>query len=235
VDSFKGSCSSYAAGEALKRGLLSVDPEVNAVNLPIADGGEGTVDAILCSQPGERRKCKVTGPNWTPVEAEFGVLANGTAVMEMSSASGLMLVKKEEMNPLTATTYGTGELIKAAMDAGCTAILLGIGGSATNDGGAGMAQALGITLSDVDGKELGFGGKELSRLASIDVSCADPRLKNIKIMIASDVANPLCGKNGASYVYGPQKGATPAMVLELDAALAHYAQVIHAALDLDVA
>lgn len=234
VDSFKGSCTSYEAGESIKKGLIKAAPDLTVVNLPIADGGEGTVDAILCSQPGERRRCRVTGPLGTAVDAEYGVLTNGTAVMEMSSASGLMLVKPGEMNPLTANTFGTGELMRAALNEGCTTILLGIGGSATNDGGAGMAQALGVSLQDVDGNELGFGGKELARLARIDVSRVDARLRDCKIIIASDVANPLCGKNGASRVYGPQKGATPAMVAELDAALAHYAQVIRSFCGLDV-
>jgi glycerate kinase len=235
MDSFKGSCTSYEAGESIKKGLIGADPDATVINLPIADGGEGTVDAILCSRHGERVKCRVTGPMGNMVDAEYGVLANGTAVMEMSSASGLMLVKREELNPLVATTYGTGEMIRAALNAGCTSILIGIGGSATNDGGAGMAQALGVSLLDADGKELGFGGKELSRLAAIDVSQADPRLKKCKITIASDVANPLCGKNGASLVYGPQKGATPEMANLLDAALAHYAEVIRTCCGLDVA
>lgn len=235
VDSFKGSCSSYKAGEAITKGLVSANPGAVVVNLPVADGGEGTVDAILCSKPGKRRRVMVTGPLGSPVEAEYAVLANGTAVMEMSSASGLTLVKREALNPLLATTYGTGQMMRAALDEGCTTILLGIGGSATNDGGAGMAQALGAALLDADGKELGFGGQELARLASIDTSRLDARLKNCKIRIASDVANPLCGKNGASRVYGPQKGATPEMVEALDDALAHYAAIIQADLDLEVA
>ncbi|MDP4157511.1 MAG: glycerate kinase, partial [Bacillota bacterium] len=177
----------------------------------------------------------VTGPLGTPVEASFGILGDGeTAAIEMASASGIHFVNKDTKNPLITTTYGTGELIKAALDQGVGKIIIGIGGSATNDGGAGMAQALGVKLLDENGGELGFGGGALGRLATVDISGIDPRLKDTKIYVASDVTNPLCGEKGASHVFGPQKGATPEMVQALDANLAHYAGVLKEQLEKDI-
>ncbi len=228
MDSFKGCCSAYDAGEAVKRGILRADPEAEALNVPVADGGEGTVAAILGGDQNAWHPCQTMGPLGETVSGGYGVLPNGTAVIEMSAASGLMLVSPDRRNPLIATTYGTGELIRAALDAGHRKILIGLGGSATNDGGAGMAQALGASLRDADGVELGFGGAELLRLHTVDISGLDPRLKECEIICAVDVKNPLCGENGASAVYGPQKGATGEMVERLDAALCRYADVLEA-------
>ncbi len=226
MDSFKGSCTSFAAGEAVSKGINRIFPNAEVINIPVADGGEGTVEALVGSGRGKIKKCEVTGPLGNKVIAEYGMLNNGIAVMEMSSASGLLLVPTDKLNPLITTTYGTGELIKAALDDGFRSMMIGLGGSATNDGGIGMMQALGVSFKDNEGKELGFGGGCLGDLDSIDISNMDPRLEDCSIIIASDVSNPLCGENGASSVYGPQKGATPEMVDLLDKALRHYAEVI---------
>lgn len=234
MDSFKGSCAADVAGEALSCGIQKVAPDATIVNVPVADGGEGTVDAVIISGHGEKRTCEVTDPLGNRVTAEYGVLPSGTAVIEMSAASGLLLVPEDKLNPLVTTTYGTGELIKAALDDGYTSILVGLGGSATNDGGAGMVQALGASLQDADGNEIGFGGEKLLDLSKIDVSGMDPRLADCQITVASDVTNLLCGPNGASSVYGPQKGATPEMVKVLDDALCNYAVVIEDYLGIDV-
>lgn len=235
MDSFKGSCTSYNAGEAVCRGIKKIVHDATVVNVPVADGGEGTVDAVIVSGHGEKRTCRVTDPLGNKITAQYGVLPSGTAVIEMSAASGLLLVPKEKRNPMLTTTYGTGEMIKAVLDEGYTSILIGIGGSATNDGGAGMLRALGVSLLDANGKELGFGGEQLLKLHKIDMSGIDPRFRNCRITIASDVANPLCGPDGASYMYGPQKGATPEMVNILDTALANYASIIKAQFGIDVA
>ncbi len=234
MDSFKGSCTSYAAGEAVIKGIKRILPEAEVTNIPVADGGEGTVDAIVGSGRGEIKKCEVTGPFGKKVTAEYGLLKNGTAIIEMSSASGLLLVPEDKLNPLAATTYGTGELIKSVLDDGYRSILIGLGGSATNDGGAGMMQALGASFKDKDGNELDFGGEKLLDLAAIDISNMDSRLKECSIIIASDVTNSLCGEKGASRVYGPQKGATPEMIEILDKALSHYAEVIKNQFDIDI-
>ncbi len=226
IDSFKGSCTAYEAGEAVRRGILRADPSAVVDNVPVADGGEGTVEAIIGSNNGEWRACQVTGPLGEKVSSGYGVMRNDTAVIEMSLASGLLLIPQSRLNPLVTTTYGTGELIKHALDAGYRKILIGLGGSGTNDGGAGMAQALGVSFKDINGNELNFGGAELIRLHTIDTSHIDPRLKECTITCAVDVKNPLCGKNGAAAVYGPQKGAQPEMVQVLDHALAHYAKLI---------
>ncbi len=234
MDSFKGSCTAFEAGEAVCKGINKVLPSAKTVNIPVADGGEGTVDAVVGSGRGKVKKCKVTGPLGKEVVAEYGLLENGTAVMEMSSASGLLLVPQDKLNPLITTTYGTGELIKAILDDGYRSILIGLGGSATNDGGVGMMQALGVSFKDKKGHELGFGGGNLINLDTIDTSNIDMRLKECHITIASDVSNPLCGENGASSVYGPQKGATPEMVDELDKSLEHYGEVIKKQIGADV-
>ena len=201
-------------------------PEAEVIALPMADGGEGTVDAVIAASGGEIREVEVTGPLGDRVTACFGLYNSGrSAVLEMSSASGLALVPADRLNPLLATTYGTGELILAALNCGIQDLTIGIGGSATVDGGAGMAQALGYRLLDADGKELPAGAASLERLAEIDVSKADPRIFSTKIRIACDVTNPLLGENGSAAVYGPQKGATPEMVVLLERCLANLASV----------
>lgn len=234
MDSFKGSCSAARAGEAVRRGILRADRQAEVLNIPVADGGEGTVDAIIRGGRGTWHACRATGPMGESVSAGYGSLNGQIAVIEMSAASGLTLTPKEKRNPLYATSYGTGELIRAALDAGYREILIGIGGSATNDGGAGMAQALGVSFLDARGRELPFGGAALKDLDRIDASGLDPRIADCKITVASDVRNPLCGPQGASHVFGPQKGATPAMVEQLDAALRNYAQVVRRDCGIDV-
>jgi glycerate kinase len=231
-DSFKGSISSIGVCEAVEKGIKEVFPDARVVLLPIADGGEGTVDSFAAACACEKISVTVTGPLGQKAEAVFAVTADGTAVIEMAAASGLTLVRKK--NPLKATTYGTGELIKAALDRGCRKIILGLGGSATNDGGAGMAQALGFSLKDKNGDEIGFGGGELANLETIDIIHADPRLRECEIIAACDVTNTLCGVNGASQVFGPQKGADAGMVAQLDNNLAHYADVIKQQLGVSV-
>jgi len=253
-DSFKGSCSAIDVTNYLEEGLLRVRPDLCTVKVPVADGGEGTVDALLTASGGERISVSVNDPLCRPITAAFGILPDGTAVLEMAAASGLPLLSKEERNPLIASTYGTGQLIRAALDRGCRKMILGIGGSATNDGGAGMAAALGARFFDADGGEIFFGGEmassggtasvggavptggaALARLSRIDCSGLDPRLRECEITVACDVTNPLCGPSGASAVYGPQKGADPEMVKQLDQALAHYADILKRDLGQDVA
>lgn len=222
LDSFKGSLSSVEAGEAVKRGVLRVCPDAECTVCPLADGGEGTVDALNVALGGSLRRVTVTGPAGTPVEAVYS-LAGDMAVMEMASAAGITLVPDEERNPLTATTFGVGEMIADAVRAGARRFVVGIGGSATNDGGAGMLQALGFSLCDADGNEIARGGAALKNVCTIDATHVMPELAHCEFKIACDVTNLLCGENGASAVFGPQKGATPTMVAELDAALANFA------------
>jgi glycerate kinase len=233
-DSFKGSVSALEAAQAIARGVRQVLPDVQVELVPMADGGEGTVQSLVDATGGQIVRATVTGPLGTPVPAFFGLLGDGqTAVIEMAAASGLPLVPPHQRNPLITTTRGTGDLIRAALDAGACKLIVGIGGSATVDGGAGMAQALGARLTDGGGQEIGPGGGELRRLAHVDVSNLDPRLAEVEVVVACDVTNPLTGPRGAARVYGPQKGATPTMVEILDDALVHYAAVIAA--DLGVA
>ncbi len=235
-DSYKGSLSAVGVADAMEKGIHAVFPAARVHKLPIADGGEGTTEALVTATGGTFLTQAVTGPMGEPVQAVWGLLGNRqTAVIEMAAASGLPLVDKDKRNPLLATTYGTGELIKTALDRGIRSFIIGIGGSATNDGGAGLAQALGAKFLDKHGRELPFGGAALADLAAIDLSGLDPRLAEATLLGACDVANPLCGPQGASAVYGPQKGATPDMVSQLDAALAHFAQVATAATGRDVA
>ncbi|MBJ9329441.1 glycerate kinase [Citrobacter amalonaticus] len=222
-DSFKESLSAMQVATAIEQGFREIYPDAQYVKLPMADGGEGTVESMVEATEGHYHFIDVTGPLGTPVQARWGMLGDGkTAVIEMAAASGLHHVPPEHRNPLLTTSYGTGELILAALDRGVEHIILGIGGSATNDGGAGMLQALGIDLLDENGDALPEGGGALSKLATIDTSHADPRLKTVSVTVACDVNNPLCGPTGASAIFGPQKGATEAMVAALDGALAVY-------------
>ena len=237
-DSFKGSLSAVAVATAMEQGILSVWPKAEIKKIPIADGGEGTVDALVTATGGRIIHENVMGPLGETVDAYWGILGEGaheTAVIEMAAASGLPLVPTEKRDPRIATTYGTGQLIKAALDHGIRKLIIGIGGSATNDGGAGMAQALGVKFLDEAGKELPLGGAALAKLATIDLSGIDPQVAEATFLVACDVTNPLCGPQGASAVYGPQKGATPEMVTELDLALQKYAAVAKAATDKDIA
>ncbi|WNR42642.1 glycerate kinase [Paenibacillus roseipurpureus] len=228
-DSFKGSLSSEAAARAIQEGILRALPDAEIVLIPIADGGEGTVDSLVQATQGKKVAVTVQGPLQEPVTASYGVLGNGTTcVIEMAQASGLMLVPAAQRNPLITTTYGTGQLIKHALDQGYRDFILALGGSATNDGGAGMLQALGLQLQDAEGRELAPGGQALAQLAQIDASQWDARIQEAHFLLASDVTNPFIGPHGASAVFGPQKGATPEMVALLDQALAHWADLIEA-------
>ena len=223
-DSYKGSASAVAVAGAMERGILRVFRGAELCKVPIADGGEGTVEALVAATGGEIRHSVVRGPLGDPVDAAWGILGDGhTAVIEMAAASGLPLLAADRRDPRRASTYGTGELIRAALDAGLRRIIIGIGGSATNDGGAGMARALGVRFSDDQGQELAEGGAALAGLARVDVGALDVRLAACEIIVACDVDNPLCGARGASAVFGPQKGADPVAVAELDAALGHFA------------
>lgn len=235
-DSFKGSLSSLEVANAMEEGILSVFPDAQVIKVPIADGGEGTTDSLVKATGGRFLKNKVMGPLGDMVEACWGILGDEqTAVIEMAAASGLTLIAKEERNPLITTTYGTGQLIIAALDQGIRKLIIGIGGSATNDGGAGMARVLGVKFLDSSGNELPSGGAALSNLEKIDCSGLDPRLAETTILVACDVDNPLCGPRGASAVYGPQKGATPIMIEELDQALKHYSYITKVTTGKDVA
>jgi glycerate kinase len=235
--SLKGSLDAQAVGHAIAEGIRRVWPDADIRVVPVADGGEGTVEALVAATSGRVMRAQVAGPLGEQVEAPYGMLGGDqreTAVIEMAAAAGLPLVPPDKRDPRTTTTRGVGELMRAAMVAGAKRLLIGIGGSATNDGGAGMAQALGVRLLDDQGNELLPGGAALAHLARIDVSRLDRRLADADIRVASDVTNPLCGPEGASAVYGPQKGATPDMVKELDAALAHYGDLLKRDLGADV-
>ncbi|WP_040537055.1 glycerate kinase [Schleiferilactobacillus shenzhenensis] len=235
-DSFKGGRTAIEVATAMKTGLSKVFPDAEYDLVPMADGGEGTVQSLVDATQGQLINVSVTGPLGNKVTAKYGMLGDGkTAAIEMAQASGIQYVNDQTHNPLITTTYGTGEMILDALDHGAKEIILGIGGSATNDGGAGMAQAIGVHLQSSDGEELGFGGGQLDKLNRIDVSDVDPRIAQTKILIASDVTNPLIGETGSSAVFGPQKGATPQMVKVLDANLAHYAAVIKRDLGKDLA
>lgn len=242
-DSFKGSLSALAAARHMERGARAVFPQAVCDLVPMADGGEGTVDAMVEATGGSFRSLAVSGPLGAPVTARFGILGDGgTAVIEMAAASGLPLLRNEERDPLRTGTYGTGELIRAALAelhaGGHTRrprLIIGIGGSATNDGGAGAAQALGARFLDKAGRDLPPGGAALADLAALDLTALDPRLRETEILVACDVDNPLCGRRGASAVFGPQKGATPEMTAQLDKALAHYAALAARATGRDIA
>ena len=234
-DSFKGSLTAVEVADAIEQGVREIFPEAEIVKIPMADGGDGTVQCLVNATGGEILKEKVTGPLGDEVLASYGILGDKkTAVIEMAEASGLTLVPENKRNPLITTTYGTGQLIKIALDQGCRKMIIGIGGSATNDGGAGMVQALGVKLLDKDEEELGFGGGELKKVFRIDTKYLDNRLSETKVLVASDVSNPLCGPKGASWIYGPQKGATPEIIKELDESLAHFAEIVKRDLNKDV-
>jgi glycerate 2-kinase len=225
--SFKGSIFALEAAQAIERGVLAALPSAETVLVPVADGGDGTLEALVDTTGGQVFRSIVTGPLGQAVEASWGVMGDGqTAVVEMARASGLALVPQKRRNPRSATTRGTGEIIKEALDKGYTRIIVGLGGSATNDGGTGMATALGVKFLDAQGQPLPPGGAALARLDRIDVSNRHPKLAEATIIGATDVTNPLCGPTGASAVYGPQKGATPEMVEELDQALRQFARVV---------
>ncbi|WP_058303040.1 glycerate kinase family protein [Gorillibacterium timonense] len=235
-DSFKESMTAKEACEAMERGIHKADPSITCLHVPMADGGEGTMQSVVDATGGKVYAVQVKGPLGTEVTAHYGITGDGeTGVLEMASASGIQLVKPEERNPLITTTYGTGQLIAACLEHGVKKLLIGIGGSATNDGGAGMLQALGGRLLDAEGRELGHGGGELNRLATLHLAGLDPRLKDVQVEVACDVTNPLVGPTGASHVFGPQKGATPEIVKQLNANLQHYADVIKESLGQDIA
>ncbi|EMD9273794.1 glycerate kinase [Cronobacter malonaticus] len=228
-DSFKESLSAMDVAKAIEAGFREIYPQAHYVCVPMADGGEGTVEAMVAATGGQIITTPVTAPLGNKVDGFFGLLGDGeTAVVEMAAASGLHLVPAAQRDPRITTSYGTGELILAALERGVKAIIIGIGGSATNDGGAGMMQALGARFLDGEGRELAPGGAALARLARLDLSALDPRLAQVSVTVACDVDNPLCGEKGASAVFGPQKGATPAMVTELDAALRRFGEQLEA-------
>lgn len=234
IDSLKGSLSSMEAGMAIKDGILAAKPDAEVIVKPLADGGEGTTNALIEGMNGERIDLTVTGPMHTPVDAYYGYLKDtNTAVMEMASAAGITLVPDSEKNPLLATSYGVGEMINDAIQRGCRNFIIGIGGSVTNDGGIGMLKALGVRFLDENDEDAGEGGQALAKVARIDVSGMNPLLKECHIQVACDVNNPLCGENGSTYVYGPQKGVTEDMKKTLDEAMAHFARVTSETLEND--
>ncbi len=227
MDSFKGSLTSLPAGEAVKEGITNAMSDAKVCIRPLADGGEGTVEALVSGRNGTLEHLQVTGPLGAPIPCTYGIMENGikdgkTAVMEMSAAAGLTLVDRKDRNPLHTTTYGVGEIITDAIAKGCRRFLVGIGGSATNDGGAGMLQALGFGLLDKNGKQIPPGAKGLKELVTITDTSVIPGLEECTFRIACDVTNPLCGADGCSAVFGPQKGATPAMISQMDEWLAHF-------------
>ncbi|WP_122544996.1 glycerate kinase [Pseudomonas viridiflava] len=223
-DSFKDSLSAQAVADAIASGLAEVWPDAELVKCPMADGGEGTIEAVLDACEGQWMSAQVSGPLGDSVSAQWGWLAQSrTAIIEMAMASGLQLLTLKQRDACLTSTEGTGQLISAALDAGAQRVILAIGGSATNDGGSGMLSALGARFLDRNDQPLPRGGRALTDLARIDLSDLDPRLANVRVEIAADVDNPLCGPTGASHIFGPQKGASPDQVLALDAALAHFA------------
>jgi glycerate kinase len=235
-DSYKGSVSAVGTANAMEKGIKEIFPSAEVIKVPIADGGEGTVEALVTATDGQIIYQDVVGPLGDIIKSYWGILGDEkTAVIEMAAASGLPLVPNDKKDPRITTTYGTGQLIHAALERGLKKIIIGVGGSATNDGGCGMAQALGGKFLDAEGHELPYGGAALARLDRVDLSELDIRLKDTVIIVACDVDNPLCGAKGATAVYGPQKGASPEMVLELDAALKHFAGKVGKATGKEVA
>lgn len=234
-DSFKESLTALEVAQAIEIGLAKIFPQARYIKVPMADGGEGTVQSLVDASGGQLQRINVTSPIAKPVNAEFGLSGNGkTAIIEMAAASGLHLVPLDERNPLRTTSYGTGELIHAALNLGVQHIILGIGGSATNDGGVGMLQALGAKFLNAQGQEIGFGGAQLATIEKIDLTGLDPRLAQVNIEVACDVDNPLCGERGAAAVFAPQKGANAEMVNILDNALAHFADKVQHQLGIDI-
>lgn len=232
---FKGSISALEAARAMEKGVKRVVPNIETVLVPVADGGDGTLQTLVETSGGKLHKISVTGPLGSEVESLWGAMGDGrTAVIEMARTSGLALISQDKLDCLTATTYGLGEAIKASLESGFRSFIIGIGGSATNDGGAGMAQALGIRLLDSEGYNLPFGGAALANLDHITMDGLDRRALTSEFLVACDVTNPLTGPEGASAVYGPQKGATPEMVKQLDAALAHFAKIVRRDIGIDV-
>lgn len=226
IDSLKGSLSSLEAGDAIREGIINVMPQAKVCVRPLADGGEGTVEALALGMGGKLETIRVTGPLGTPVDCTYGILeADKTAIVEMSGAAGITLVTDRERNPLHTTTYGVGEVIKDAISKGCRHFIVGIGGSATNDGGIGMLQALGYGMLDKEGRQVSFGAKGLKELATITDDQVIPQLKECDFRVACDVTNVLCGKQGCSAIFGPQKGATPEMIEQMDQWLSHYAKL----------
>jgi len=226
-DSYKNSLTAKEVAESMRKGFEKVYPEAEYINVPMADGGEGTVQSLVDAKQGQIMTEKVINPLGREAEAHYGLIDDGqVAVIEMAEASGIQFINQYTQDPYVTTTYGTGQLIKSAIEHGAKTIIIGIGGSATNDGGAGMAQALGAHLLDEYGRELHHGGAMLNKLDRIDNSDMLPGLAEVKVIIASDVTNPLTGPNGASHVFGPQKGASPEMVEFLDSALSHYARIL---------
>ena len=234
-DSFKGSLTALQVAEAMEVGLRRVFPDATIEKVPMADGGEGTVQSLVDATGGEILTAQVMDPLGNTIDAQYGVLGDGvTAVIEMAEASGLTLVPLNKRDPRVTTTYGTGELIRSALAHGCRKLIIGIGGSATNDGGAGMAQALGAKLLTASGEQIKPGGDHLATLNSIDLSELDPRITETETVVACDVNNPLTGEQGASYVYGPQKGATREIIEMLDANLAHFDKILQRGLNKSV-
>ena len=235
-DSFKESMTAKEVCDAMEKGIKEADSAAEVIKVPMADGGEGTVDSLVDATQGQRVIVEVTGPLGNKISAYYGILGNGTtAVIEMAKASGLEIVEKKKRNPMITTTFGTGELIRDALDHNVKEIIIGLGGSSTNDGGSGMAQALGAKLLDQNNHQIPFGGGNLDKLDKIDISNLDSRLQDVKIILASDVTNPLIGKDGASRVFGPQKVATPEMVEKLENNLQHYAKIVKRDLNKEVA
>ena len=234
-DSFKESVTAEQACQAMQRGIRKVYPDAVCISVPMADGGEGTVDALIAAQGGQKIECEVTGPLASQkIQTYFGLVdGRKTAIIEMAKANGIHLLEPAQRNPLLTTTLGTGEMIKAALDLGVSKIIIGLGGSVTNDAGAGMTQALGVKFLDATGCDAAVGGGQLDQIKKIDLSGLDARLAQTEIIIASDVNNPLCGANGASYVFGPQKGATPEIVKTLDNNLSHFAKLVEQQLGID--
>lgn len=234
-DSFKESMSAKEVCDCVEKGILSIFPEWEIKKVPMADGGEGTLESLIDATNGKIYNEETLNPLGEKIISKYGILGDkNIAIIEMASTSGIELIPSEKRNPYITTTYGTGQLMLKALDHDVERIILGIGGSATTDGGAGMLQALGAKLTDENGREIGFGGFELGKLAKIDFSNLDERLRKVEILVACDVSNPLTGKNGAAHVFGPQKGATPQMVEVLDNNLSHYAKIVKRDLNMEI-
>ncbi len=234
-DSFKGSLSAVEVADSIEAGIKKANPRIEVTKIPLADGGEGTVEALVIATGGKILQVRATGPLGKRVDSFFGILGDGkTAVIEMAAASGLELVPPHLRNPLHTTTYGVGELMLAALENKCNKVIVGLGGSATNDGGMGMAKAMGVRFYDKNGQEVGVGGKHLGEVTTIKLDNIDSRLKEVEIIAASDVNNPLLGKHGASYIYAPQKGADEDTVLFLERGMENFAAIIKESLGIDI-